>query len=49
MIKKSAIKKLGIAPYDTAEYLKTEEDMAALLRQSRSNAGLGVIVKYRWK
>ena len=39
MIKKSAIKKLSIAPYDTAEYLKTEEDMAAYLEACIEEAG----------
>ncbi|MEQ1601116.1 MAG: addiction module antidote protein [Methylophilaceae bacterium] len=31
MIKQTVIEKLGIAPYDSAEYLKTDEDMAAYL------------------
>ena len=39
VIKKSAIKKLGIAPYDTAEYLKTGEDVAAYLEVCVEEAG----------
>ena len=39
MIKKSAIKKLGIAPYDSADYLKTDEDMAAYLEACLEEAG----------
>ena len=39
MIKKSAIKKLGITPYDSAEYLKTGEDMAAYLEACLEEAG----------
>jgi probable addiction module antidote protein len=39
MIKKSAIRKLGITPYDSAEYLKTKEDIAAYLEACIEEAG----------
>lgn len=39
MISQAAIKKLGITPYDSAEYLKTEEDMAAYLEACLEEAG----------
>lgn len=39
MIKKSAINKLGIAPYVSADYLKTDEDMAAYLEACFEEAG----------
>ena len=39
MIRQTAIKKLGITPYDSAEYLKTDEDMAAYLEACLEEAG----------
>ncbi len=39
MIKKSTLKKLGIAPYDSADYLKTEEDITAYLEACLEEAG----------